>query len=101
MRIFTSVLLVATLLLSACANPVVVPPLRIEEHAKDCDAIAKDISQTRHFKDAARDEDGFQWKYIFVVNALVSAYRINEAETAAEERLAELERMAANKDCKS
>lgn len=84
---------------SACAKPVVAPPVTAVDAQKDCAALERDIEETSQLKRAAREEDRFQWKYIFVVNAATSWHRMNKAEQAAVERLEKLNAIAAAKGC--
>jgi hypothetical protein len=71
----------------------------MQDTQQDCAALEQDIIKTGQLKKEARADDAFQWRYIFVVNAVFSAYRINKAEKAAVERLEELNRIAAAKGC--
>lgn len=87
------------LMLSACAKPIVAPPVTAMDTQKDCAALEQDIAETTELKRAAREEDRFQWKYIFVVNAATSWHRMNTAEKAAVERLEKLNSIAAAKGC--
>src|SRR5690606_29402207 len=96
-RLGIALLLLAAV--SACANPVVAPPLTAPEREKDCTAIEADITETSNLKRAARDDDKFMWRYVFVVNGFVSAYRMNKAEAAAQERLDELRALGQAKGC--
>ena len=89
----------AILLTSACANPVVVSKVGPEDYSKSCAELEQDINQTRHLRSAAREDDEFQWRYIFVVNGLWSMYQINKAEKAANERLDELQRLYGTQGC--
>lgn len=85
--------------ISACAKPVVAPPVTAADTQKDCAALERDIEETTQLKRAAREEDRFQWKYIFVVNAATSWHRMNKAERAAVDRLEKLNAIAAAKGC--
>jgi hypothetical protein len=87
------------LTLSACAKPVVAPRITPRDSEKECAALREDIARTEQLKVDARADDEFQWRYIFVVNGFVSAYRMNKAEAAAEERLQALHKIAAEKEC--
>lgn len=98
MRRFPFILALA-LAASACSNPVLVPSVTVADHQKDCPDLLKDIEQTRYYRKEARADDKFMWKHIFIFNAFVSAYRMNEAESAANTRLGELERTATAKGC--
>lgn len=92
---------IATLLFTcaACANPVVVPPVDQADVNRGCAEIAQDIEQTRYYRDNARADDRFMMRYILVVNAGVSVYRMHKAQKAAEERLAGLEHLYREKGC--
>lgn len=92
-------IIAALLMLSACAKPVVAPPVTMADAQKDCAALERDIEETTQLKRAAREEDRFQWKYIFVVNAATSWHRMNKAEQAAVDRLERLNTIAAAKGC--
>lgn len=87
------------LLVTSCANPVVAPPVTPSDAQKSCSALEADIVQTAQLKRDARAEDEFRWYYVFLLNAGTSWYRMNKAENAAEERLAQLNRIAAEKGC--
>lgn len=89
----------ALLALSACANPIVAEPLAPADSNKNCAAIEEDISKTAALKREAREHDRFEWRYVFMVNAGVSWYRMNKAEQAAEQRLQELNQLAKSKGC--
>lgn len=91
--------LVTVSFLAACAQPVVVPPVGAEDRSKTCAELDRDIAQTKEYRDAARKDDEFQWKYILVVNAVASMYNINKAEKAAQDRLAELQELYAKNNC--
>lgn len=91
--------IIAMLLLSACAKPVMAPPVTAADAQKDCAMLERDIEETAQLKRAAREEDRFQWKYIFVVNAATSWHRMNKAEEAAVDRLEKLNAIAAAKGC--
>lgn len=95
-------LLLATaglLAVSACATPQVAAPVNPQNYEQDCAQLAAEIKEADRLRVAAREEDKFMWRYAFVANAFVSAYRINKAEGAAEDRLADLKRIAAEKKC--
>lgn len=96
-----SVLFLALLgMVSACATPQVAEPVSEANKAQDCATLTQEIQHADALRVAAREEDKFQWKYIFVVNGFVSAYRINKAEGAAEDRIAGLKAIAQEKGCK-
>lgn len=99
MRKATILLSCGLFLTAACANPVVAPPVNVSDAQKSCALLEQDIMETEQLKKQARADDRFQWRYIFVVNALTSAYRINKAEKAALERLEQLNQIAAAKGC--
>lgn len=84
---------------SACASPQVAKPVDASDRAGDCAALAEGVKEAEALRVAAREEDKFQWKYVFVVNGFISAYRINEAEEAAEKRSRELQMVAKDKGC--
>lgn len=86
-------------LVAACANPVVAPRVTPRDADKDCAAIQEDIQRSSDLKRAARADDEFQWRYIFVVNGFVSAYRMNKAEEAAQARLEALRKIGHDKGC--
>lgn len=86
-------------LLPACANPQIAAPVGPAEYEQNCAQLTFEIRQAEGLRIAARDEDRFQWKYIFVGNAFVSAYRMNKAEMAAQKRLTDLKRIAEEKKC--
>lgn len=86
-------------IVAACANPVVAPRMAAMDYEKDCAAIEDDIAETSALKRDARAEDKFQWKYIFIINGFVSAWRINKAEQAAQERLDALREAGQRKGC--
>ncbi|MCH2546009.1 MAG: hypothetical protein MK052_00150 [Alphaproteobacteria bacterium] len=86
-------------MLAACANPTIAPPVTAADAQKECAALEHDIAEAARLKTEARSEDKFQWKYIFVVNAATSAYRMNKAEAAAQKRLEDLNQIAASKGC--
>lgn len=95
----TAFLTCALFLTAACANPTVATPVSASDAQKDCAALEKDVGETSQLKQQARADDRFQWRYIFIVNAITSAYRINKAEKAAVERLKQLQQIAAEKGC--
>ncbi|MBM3618014.1 MAG: hypothetical protein FJX23_05645 [Alphaproteobacteria bacterium] len=84
---------------SACATPQVAEKVGPQNYEQDCARLAKEIQEAERLRVAAREEDKFMWRYAFVANAFVSAYRINKAEGAAEDRAADLKRIAAEKNC--
>lgn len=85
--------------LSACATPQVAAPVGPQNYEQDCAQLTGEIKEAERLRVASREEDKFMWRYAFVANAFVSAYRINKAEGAAEDRLADLKRIAAEKKC--
>lgn len=87
------------LAVSACANPVVAPPVTPADSQKSCAEIEADIARTAQLKREARADDEFQWRYVFIVNAATSWHRMNKAEDAAVERLAKLNDIAKAKGC--
>lgn len=87
------------LAVSACATPQVASKVGPQNYEQDCAQLASEIREADRLRVAAREEDKFMWRYAFVANAFVSAYRINKAESAAEDRLADLKRIAAEKNC--
>lgn len=89
------------LAVSACATPQVATPVGPQNYEQDCAKLAGEIREADRLRVASREEDKFMWRYAFVANAFVSAYRINKAESAAEDRLADLKRIAAEKKCPS
>jgi hypothetical protein len=89
----------ALLFFSACANPQIAAPVGPAEYEQDCKQLDMEIRKAEGLRIAARDEDRFDWKYILVANAFVSAYRMNKAEIAAQERLNDLKRIATEKEC--
>lgn len=96
----TTVSAVALLaLLGACANPEVAPRITPEERNLSCAEIEADVERTSQLKRDARVDDEFQWRYIFVVNGFVSAWRMNRAEQAAQERLEALREIGRAKGC--
>lgn len=95
----TSLLFALIILISACSKPFVVPRVGPEVHKMSCDELREDMRKALHFKRAARADDRFYWKHIFVVNAFVSWNRMNKAEKAAQHRLDVLEEIMILKKC--
>lgn len=87
------------LTVSACATPQVAAPVSPQNYEQDCAQLASEIREADRLRVASREEDKFMWRYALVANAFVSAYRMNKAESAAEDRLADLKRIAAEKKC--
>lgn len=99
MKTTTLTLGMSAMILSACANPIVAEPVKPTDYNLNCAQLSEEIRQADKLRIDSRAEDAPDPKYLFVVNGFVSAYRINKAEEAAEKRLTDLKRIAADKQC--
>ena len=87
------------LLLTSCANPVVVKPVAASDMQNmNCAQITADIATTQSALHDSRKEDRFKLQYVFIVPGVV-AYRMNKAESAAQNRLNGLNMLAQQKKC--
>lgn len=91
--------LILACLLSACADPVVVPPVGDAEAAFSCEQLAGELSTVRDAERAARAEDRAKPAYLLIVPAYVSWYRMEQAEEAARQRHAQLVRLYTERGC--
>jgi hypothetical protein len=99
MKNFTLTIAVSLLLVS-CANPTVVPPLSTAQQKNlTCEQIQQEVTSAQHYEKEARSEDRFKAGYILIAPAVVSIYRMDQAEKAARTRLEQLEQAAAEKNC--
>lgn len=91
--------LLSLTLLSACHRPERVEAVQSSDSSLDCAQIQDGIRYAEQARQAAREHDKFEFRYILIVPAFVSAYNFDKAEKAADARKAELEQLYRAKDC--
>ncbi len=99
MRKIISISLVASQLLTACADPIVVRHGVTGPMA--CTHIESELQSARLALKEAKKEDKFKLQYILIVPAVISIYRMNEAQEAARKRIDELELLYQRQACNS
>jgi hypothetical protein len=97
-NIFLFSLLVLTL--TACsAKPKVVEVERFGDDKLSCPQLEEQLEEAVFYKKQARKDDNFQARYIWVPTGAISAYNFNDAERAAEQRIARVQELGARKHC--
>ena len=91
--------LLPLMLVSACAEPVMVPPVGASEASLTCDQLLQEMESARQAGRDARADDRAKASYLLIVPAYVSWYRMDEAEEAARLRHTQLQRMYAERGC--
>ncbi len=95
--LFISIFCVA---LSGCgANPVRVEVQKPTDSQLTCPQIAKEMQEAAYYKQAAHEDDKFQWRYLNPISGFASIYKINKAEQSANQRLEYLQSLAQQKQC--
>lgn len=94
----TSVLL-SVALLSACHKPERVSTSKSGDSMMDCGSIQQEISYAEQAKARAREHDRFEFRYMLIVPAFISAYNFHKAEKAADERIENLQRLYNANNC--
>lgn len=101
MRLYAlPVVALAALLLASCApKPVVVEVQQPHDSSLDCGRLAGEMQSAEFYKKAAKAEDRFRLRYIFIPTTIVAAYRMNNAESAAQDRLEYLQQLSQQRGC--
>lgn len=96
-----SSLVISSLLISSCYSPERVQPVQASDSALSCTELQQEISYAEQARAAAREHDKFEFRYMLIVPAFVSAYNFSKAEKAADARKENLESLYASKNCAS
>lgn len=92
--------LLILLTLTACAtNPHKVEVEHGDERYLSCNTLDYELKKAEEYKVAARKDDRFMFKYMMPMNAMMSIYNINVAESRAKKRVALLTKIKIEKGC--
>lgn len=98
-HIITSLFII--ILLSACAtNPTVLKVEEEKDQYLNCYQLDKEVRKAEYYKKESRKDDKFKFKYMMPLNAILSTYNMNKAESSAEKRRKHLEEIAQRKGCR-
>jgi hypothetical protein len=91
---------IAFLLISSCApKPIVVDVKEDKDLYLNCNQIDSAIITAERYKVAARAEDRFKLRYIFLPTTMLATYRFHVAENAAIKRIKHLKRLSQQRNC--
>lgn len=93
-------LTIASLLLSACANPRYIEVNQKGDETFNCEQLRKQIAEANEYKRAAHEEDRFKLRYIFPPVGAVSVFRIMKADGLATRRIEHLNKLAETRECR-
>ena len=99
MKKITSIILIICLLSSCAPKPVVVTIVEPEDTRLNCTQLYSALQTAQQNKTAARAEDRFRLRYIFIPIGFLAVYRMLNAEGAAIRRIKHLETIAKGKKC--
>jgi hypothetical protein len=94
-----SLVLIICLLSSCTPKPVVVTVEEPEDTRLNCSQLYSAIQTAQQYKTAARVEDRFRLRYIFLPIGFLAVYRMLAAEGAAIRRIKHLETISKGKKC--
>ena len=97
--LFPITMAISTLLLTGCHRPERIQAVQDSDSILTCPQIRQEIDYAEQAKLAAREHDKFEFRYMLVIPAFVSAYNFHRAEQAADARKATLEQIYAAKNC--
>lgn len=100
-KLVASSLALSTLLLSGCHRPDRVEAFQERDSSLSCQQIQEQINYAEQAKIAAREHDKFEFRYMLIVPAFISAYNFHKAEQAADERIANMEQLYTANNCSS
>lgn len=100
MKKIISVTLLISLLTSCAPKPFVVQVEEPTDTRLNCDQLYSQVQIAQRYKKAAKAEDRFRLRYIFLPIGFLSVYRMLQAEGAAIRRINHLEELSKEKKCK-
>jgi hypothetical protein len=99
MKKFAALSISALILASCAADPTVVEVQQLGDSGLNCEQLNNSIQEAQGYKTAAREDDKFELKYIWLPTGALSAYRFNKAEGHAQDRIEYLTSMSSQKGC--
>ena len=100
-----STILVAYLMLAACATPHVVSITKSADETLNCEQLDAEIAELQRFRDEAESEKGVNWSnagrlLVFPIGIWATYTNANEAISAANQREVYLRGIRGRKNCK-
>ena len=100
-----STILVAYLMLAACATPHVVSITKSADETLNCEQLDAEIAELQRFRDEAESEKGVNWSnagrlLVFPIGIWATYDNANEAISAANQREVYLRGIRGRKNCK-